>query len=92
MTAILIILAVLVVIGSLAMLGISPQKQAKRRPAPRPQAERPLSQEGFGCRVSVITEQSKSGQSQVFRIEIKGIINAPSDNYDTRLRVTIDES
>jgi tellurite resistance protein len=91
MIAVLIILAVLVVIASLAMLGMSPGKQAGRRPVPRPQAERALSQEEFGCRVTVSTEQSKTGQSQVFHIEIKGVINAPSDNHDARLRVTIDE-
>jgi len=91
MTIALVILAVVVVVGFLAMLGISPHKHTVPRPVPHPQAERELSGSDFSCRVSVNTEQSKTGISKIFRVEIKGVINAPSDKHDTRLRVTVDE-
>jgi hypothetical protein len=91
MTAILIILAILAVIGFLAVLGM-PQKSQDGPQAPHPMRLRPLTSEGqFDCRVSVGSEQAKNGQSQLFCVEITGTINAPSDNHDTKLRLTIDD-
>jgi hypothetical protein len=92
MTAIFITLAALVVIAFLAMLGMAPRTSTVRRAAPRSPASRPLVAESeFNCRVSVRSEQSKNGPVQMFCVEIKGAINAPSDNHDTKLRVNIDD-
>ncbi|HSV27548.1 MAG TPA: hypothetical protein VLH60_06615, partial [Sedimentisphaerales bacterium] len=91
MAVAMIILAVLVVIGLLAMLGMSPGKRSAVRPLHRPQVQRPPSQDELACRVSMASEQSKNGQAQAFRVEIKGVVNSPSENHDARIRVTIDE-
>jgi uncharacterized tellurite resistance protein B-like protein len=92
MTVIFIILAALVVIGFLAVLGMAPQKSNGGSQSPRPMRQRQPASEGqFECRISVLSEQSKNGQAQSFCVEIKGVINAPSDNHDTKLRLTIDD-
>jgi tellurite resistance protein len=93
MVAIFIILAVLAVIGFLAVLGMAPQNSHVGPQALHPMRQRPVAAEGqFNCRVTIRSEQAKNSQAQLFCVEIKGVINAPSDNHDTKLRLTIDDT
>jgi uncharacterized tellurite resistance protein B-like protein len=92
MTALYVILAVIAVVGGFALLGAAPPKPLVHRRSPSPGSFQPLaSGTEFVCRVVMRSEESPNGPVRSFGIEIKGLVNAPSDNHDTRLRISVDD-
>jgi hypothetical protein len=87
-----VLAAACVLAGLFIFLSLTPQKRASQHGAMRPLGQQlRVPEPAFNCRISVRPEQSKTGPVPAFAVEIKGLITAPSDNHDTRLRVTIDD-